>query len=315
MVDKVKVAIVGYGHLGRWHLDKALSFPEVDVVGVVDPSPQTSDKLKERGLEVKVFSDLSDVIDLIDAAIVVAPTSLHFKLVSELVKKDKHVFCEKPMTSTYEEAMEIQGLLESRNTVFQVGHSERFHKIWQDRDEFKHYLTTDCHFTLERQAAFKGRATDVDVVQDLMIHDLDLAYYLFKESPLSLKAKGYKIRTSYWDYVRAELSFPSGRTATIVSGRNYTHEVRSLSVMGSKGGLTVDLLNCKSLMAPSDSTENHVLETSYEKRDHLLEEQQKFFTSIIKGDPVIVDIRDGVRAVSLVSKVLESLETGQVVEF
>jgi predicted dehydrogenase len=311
----VKVALVGYGHLGRWHLDKAMAFDYVEVVGVVDPAPDTQDKLKERGHDVLVYKDLDSIIDKIDAAIVVAPTSLHFSLVEKLLLSDKHVFCEKPMTSTYEQALILKEIQSERKKVFQVGHSERFHESWELLKKNKdNYLGQDSFLSIERQAAFKGRALDVDVVQDLMIHDLDLTRYLYNEDPISIKAYGYKIRTKHWDYVRADLSYASGRTAQIISGRNYTHEVRSLDLMSKQGAVHVDLMSCDLSFAPFDSRDEHVLKCEYEKRDHLYEEQKCFFDSILNEREVVVNIDDGMAAVHLVSKVLESLESNTVVK-
>lgn len=306
----LKVVIVGYGHLGRWHLEKALTFKGVEVLGVVDPFEGTKKLLLERGHNLTVFKHIDEIIEKIDAAIVVTPTSLHFDIIKCLIENNKHVFCEKPMTSTYEEAMDIKNRLQNRNLVFQVGHSERFHNIWPRVLEEKKYFTKDCFIQIERQAAFKGRATDVDVVQDLMIHDLDLANFILKESPVSISTIGHKIRTSHWDHVVATLKYSSGKTVQITSGRNYVEEVRCFKLMGSHGALKVDLLNLNLDLAKHDSSDNeHVLSESYQKRDHLLEEQKRFFSSILEGREVAVDIDAGVLAVKLVSKVLESLET------
>ena len=304
----IKVVIIGYGHLGRWHLDKALSFANVEVIGVVDPSEITSVLLKDRNIDVDVYSSLDEVIDKIDAAFVVTPTSLHFDIIIKLLENNKHVFCEKPMTSTFEQAVKVKELLTSKSVVFQVGHSERFHNVWSQVRDLKQYFTKTSHISIERQAMFKGRATDVDVVQDLMIHDLDLVLFLLEEKPSKVSAIGYKIRTENWDYVKATLSFPSGKSAQIVSGRNYTKEVRTFEVMGPIGCISVDLFRNNISLAPSDSTNDHVVESQYEKRDHLLEEHKHFYNSIENGQPAIVDINAGCAAVLLVSKVLESLE-------
>lgn len=314
MVEKTKVAIIGYGHLGRWHLDKSLSLDDVEVVGVVDPAPDTAQKISERGHDVAVYQDLADVIDRIDAGIIVAPTSYHFALAKKLIENDKHVFCEKPMTSTYEEACKIQDLLKGRQCIFQVGHSERFHQVWNELDGYRSYFSGPLHLFLERQAAFKGRALDVDVVQDLMIHDLDLAFFVLREMPISIRAEGHKIRTKHWDYAKAELKYASGKSVQIISGRNHTQEVRSLNVIGPQGGMTIDLLNQQFLIASAESSTNYVQASSYAKRDHLLEEQVCFFHSIREGAEVVVNIDDGMRAVFLVSKVLESLDTGKEVK-
>ena len=304
----INVALIGYGHLGRWHVDKALSFENVNVVAVVDPAPDTSSKLKERNIDVPHVSNIDEIIDQIDAGIVVTPTSFHYDLVMKLLDKNKHVFCEKPMTSTFEQALNVKSALEKSNVIFQVGHSERFHGIWPKVLEHREYLSGESLLRFERQAAFKGRATDVDVVQDLMIHDIDLMLYLTGEKPISLKALGHKVRTNHYDFVQAEFFFKSGKKVQIISGRNYTHEVRSFETFNKNGVMRVDLLNCEFLLAPGNTTTDHVLSESYDKRDHLYIEQAEFYSAIATNSPITVGIEAGVDAIYLISKVLESLD-------
>lgn len=159
---------------------------------------------------------------------------------------------------------------------------------------------------IDRVAPFKGRAEDVDVVQDLMIHDIDLLIYLFKEVPISVSASGFKIKTSKWDHVTATFKFASNRIAFLTVSRNYVVEKRDVNFMTSDGCLNIDLLNRKMLIAQKSLDE--ISEVNYEARDHLLEEQKSFYESILNQAPISVSIEDGYRAMKILEKVLESLD-------
>lgn len=160
-------------------------------------------------------------------------------------------------------------------------------------------------------APFKGRATDVDVVQDLMIHDLDLLVYLFGERPISVDAIGFKMRTNYYDYVTANFRFKSGNRATITVGRNQTKEVRELEISNRTGTLVVDLMKNEIQEAlGSEVGPQFVKLETYEKRDHLLLEHKNFYHSINSGTAPVVSLEDGIIAVSLIDKVLESVNSG-----
>jgi len=228
------------------------------------------------------------------------------------VEQKKHVFCEKPITEKEVQALELVALVEKQAMVFQAGHSERFHEIFERVDDFKDYFSVPSIIRLERIAAFKGRATDVDVVQDLMIHDLDLISFLFRETPVAIEAKGFKIRTSKWDHVTAILDFASGKKAFVTVGRNFVKEVRSLEVTSARGTFFVDLMKNEVLVASKEANQvdEYVKVFSYNKRDHLLIEQDYFYKSIANRTPPIVSAKDGQKAIRLLDFVIKSLESG-----
>jgi predicted dehydrogenase len=242
-MKKLKIAVIGYGHLGKWHCQKAESFPHIsELKYIVEKFESNIELAKKNHPNATVVRDLNECIDDIDAAFVVTPTSFHFEIVKQLLLKNKHVFCEKPLTEKKSEAKELKQILGTKNLVLQVGHSERFHNAWQMKENYLDYFKAPAHITLKRVAPFKGRATDVDVVSDLMIHDLDLLVFLFKEIPVSVDAVGYKMRTNKYDYMSANFKFSSGHRATITVGRNQTKEVRELEISNTTGTLLVDLM-------------------------------------------------------------------------
>ncbi len=314
---KLNVVQIGYGHLGKWHLQKIFNSEFINNVFLVDQSVDALKKAKVEYPNLEISSDISTVIDKVDAAIIVSPTSTHFDFLNYFLSQDKHVFCEKPLTETYQQSIDIEKLYEKKkNLVVQVGHSERFHKIWQDLGRWHDFFAGAVTARLERAAAFKGRATDVDCVQDLMIHDIDLMLYLLKEIPCAVRSTGYKIRTTKWDYACSDFYFKSGKKCTVIASRNHVEEVRKLDVTGGLGHLQVDLLRRKLFVASGSETspEKFVETIEYEARDHLAIEQDHFYKSIIFGEPSIITTNDGVRALKLIDAVIKSLESGKETE-
>ncbi|EQC48961.1 oxidoreductase, NAD-binding domain protein [Bacteriovorax sp. BSW11_IV] len=314
-MSKVKVAVIGYGHLGKWHADKAFSLEQSELVAIVEKMETNQLVAKEKFPQVNVVSDYNEIINDFDAAIIVTPTSFHFDLVIDLLKKGKHVFCEKPMTSTYEQSLEVAKLLEGKDLVFQVGHSERCHQVWDFKKDFLEFFSGPSSVRINRYAPFKGRATDVDVIQDLMIHDIDLMLYLFGETPQSVTSSGYKIRTDKWDHVTSRFKFSDGKVIDITVGRNAVKEVREVEITSNSGALCFDLFANKLIIAKGSETVDFVKEVPYDRRDHLLLEQQYFYESIISGKPIFVDIHAGVNAMNVIEKVNKSLESGKEVFF
>ena len=313
-MNKVRTAVIGYGHLGKWHAQKTDQLENAQLSAIVESYGPNKEKAAQAHPGARLANDVKEVLDDIDAAIVVTPTSSHFELVRLLLENGKHVFCEKPLTSTLKEAKDLEESL-GEGQVLQVGHSERCHQAWEIlKEDFKRNAGP-ATLKIERVAAFKGRATDVDVVQDLMIHDLDLALFLLNKKAVSVRAYGHKIRTGKWDQVNAVVDFEDGSVAMIASGRNHVREVRSLELTRDDGCWFVDLFNNTIHTATPSQYEDgsYVKDSSYEKRDHLLLEQENFFRSILEKKPPMVGYKDGVRAIELVQAVIDSLESGKPV--
>lgn len=313
-MSKVKVAVIGYGHLGKWHCQKADQIDNCDFVAIVESFEAGRIKAKQDFPNIKVVGDYNEIINEVDAFVVVTPTSTHANIVIDLLMNNKHVFCEKPLCSNAQELKEIKANLK-KNLVLQVGHSERCHQAWEVLSESLSKINSKKIIKFNRFAAFKGRATDVDVVQDLMIHDIDLMLYLFKEKPISVKTYGFEIRTSKYDHVEAHFKYADGSICKITSGRNSTREVRDFEVVSQSGTYHVDLMNNTWSFATNDVFEDgsYVQECKYEKRDHLLMEQEHFYESILFNNPIFVNYEDGAVAVKIIDSVLESIKSNSEV--
>ena len=308
----VKTALVGYGHLGRFHAQKIAALDDAHFVAIVEPFVPNQQKAREAHSEVIIVNSVDELPNDIEAAIVATPTSFHFELCQKLIAKNIHIFCEKPITDKLSDAIKLEVSLKNSSLIFQAGHSERCHEIWEMRERFKEFLTPGCHLRIDRYAPFKGRATDVDVVNDLMIHDLDLLRFLLEREPKKISTKGYKQRTNHFDHVIANLEWSDGTSATITVGRGHVHEVRALEAVNSKGVMRVDLMNNHLNIAFANIDQVETIQ--YQKRDHLLLEQKNFYRAIRGLGPVMVNFNDGLMAVRLVDAVLKSLNEATSVE-
>lgn len=314
---KVKTIVIGYGFLGKWHAQKAAALTgSCELVAIIETFEPNIQKARADHPNVKVLSSWQDIKAEFDAAVIVTPTSLHHDVAMQLLRAGKHVFCEKPLASTTEQSKEIEALASEKKLVLQVGHSERCHEAWEKLSDYFKSIESDAIIRINRYAPFKGRATDVDVVQDLMIHDIDLVLWLTGKDVVSVSAWGQKIRTNHWDHVTAELRLKDDMTAFITVGRNHVEEERSLEICSRKGLVKVDLFRNTIANAPAGSFGEGVFTQteSYAKRDHLYIEQVAFYTSILQRKTPMVTGRDGVRAVELVEAVLAALETRSTVK-
>ncbi len=311
MQEKIKTAIIGCGYMGNLHGTKMLQSTMAELSAIVDTSCDKS-YIKENFSNIPFYDSVDKLLknQSIDATIVATPTSKHFDIVRKLIASSKHILCEKPLTSTLDEAFAIRDLLIDNDLVVQVGHIERFHEIWNQRSKYPEFFKKPSTIKINRMSPYKGRSTDIDVVKDLMIHDLDLIFYLFNEIPCDVHAVGHKIRTGSWDYVTSKFSFNSGREAFITAGRNHICEVRSLEITNEHGCFFMDILN-KQLSIADAITKNKdkfITRINYKEEDLLLKEQEHFFNSINEKLPAIVNIEDGILALELSALVLKSLE-------
>lgn len=303
MTDKIRVCVIGHGHLGRWHAQKADLLEESTLSVIAEHHPEIRAELTTKYPNTKLIYDFHEALDDFDAAIISSPTKTHFSLAKDLINAGKHVFCEKPMTLTYEEALELGRVLEGTQTIFQVGHSERCHEIWENESFLKPILEKTEKVIIERLAIHKPRIADADVMQDLMIHDVDLLYYLFKQDPSEIVSTAQKTVTKRWDIAEANFSFASGLSATIKASRDHESEVRQVIFQWDGGECLVDMMTNNVRLTENDiEVENF----SYNKRDHLLIEQAAFYKSINNNSDPLVSYEDGLRAM----KWIDQIESG-----
>jgi len=306
---KLKVAVIGHGHLGKWHCEKAQSSDLTTLEYIVESNEDSWPLIKKKYPDLNILKSHHQLKGKIDAAIVATPTFTHAVLVTDLLKMGIHVFCEKPLCLSSNEAHELENLARKNKLLLQVGHSERFHQCFDDFTLFNEFLNARPFIRMERSAAFKGRALDVSVVSDLMIHDVDLMLKLVKSFPTSVTANGFKTITNHEDFVHAFFDFSDGRKVEIVASRMSTNETRMIEVVSQNGTIFFDLIQGHyQLGRLNNESKNWEVSTfAYAKRDHLMIEQEYFFTSILKCLPPAVSATEARDVIFLLEKIEESL--------
>lgn len=314
--DKIRVALIGHGHLGQFHAQKVNQIENTQLTVVVDSNAKALESASNLYPDITTSKNLSNVLDLFDAALIVVPTQFHAPFISQLMKANKHIFCEKPICATLEELdtlIELKGHTDP-SLVFMAGHSERIHQGPHTNKKAQPLLETTQVIQIQRLAPFKARATDVEVVSDLMIHDLDLLYYIFNELPQKVFAFGNKWPTDKWDYVNCTLFFPSGRIAHIVTHRGHTLEKRSWEFFSPMGMIQWDLKNRVYQIYEDPKKLSLVDQVNYATQDHLRVEQNYFIQSIREKKPSFVTFEEGATIVKIIHKIIESINTQQICE-
>lgn len=234
--DRVKVGVIGYGHLGKHHVRLLSQNPEVELIGVADSNPEAAE-MAEKAYDVRGFTDYGELVGKVDAVSVVVPTTLHREIAGFFLERDIDVLVEKPMALTLREAEELVELARSRGRVLQVGHVERFNpalKAIQRLDLVPRYLET------QRMASITFRSMDIGVVLDLMIHDLDLVLALVNSPVESVDAFGGALFTPAEDIASAVVQFENGAVAHLTANRVALKPMRRMRVFSKDAYVSLD---------------------------------------------------------------------------
>jgi len=232
----LKTAVIGVGYLGRFHAQKYAALAESELVGVVDVDSVQGQKVADE-IGVPFFNDFHEVLDLVDAVSIVVPTVHHFETAKAFMEKGVHVLLEKPFAANIEEAEELEQLSRDKNLRLQIGHLERFNPVFT---EFQELIDRPKFIENIRIAPFPKRGTDVDVILDLMIHDIDLVLAVVGEYPESVEGTGVNIITSTADLANARLRFPSGCIADLTASRVSDKAERKMRIFQSGLYLSLD---------------------------------------------------------------------------
>jgi len=300
-MNPIRVSLIGHGHLGKWHAQKIKTHENVKFIGIADKFFKES-SLEHLYPELVMTGSYEELIEMSDAFIVVTPTNTHFEICKNLIQHGKHVFCEKPVATNAQESRELMELVKKHDVKFFVGHSERCHQAWELLD----FKLADS-IVLQRFTMPKERAYDVSVVEDLMVHDIDLFYYLFNLSIDKLKARGKVHHTGLLDEVTVEIKTKCRKIVTIESNRNCAKEKRSLSCILGSEKVEVDLMNLE--IRKNDEI------ITLEKRDHLLIEQHSFYNDILSNTGSLTTIEDGHKAMKVIDAIHLSIDENREVSF
>lgn len=307
----LRCAVVGVGHLGRFHAQKYKNIEGAELTCIVDANPTRLEEMKKE-LGVPGYSRVEDIIGKVDCATVAAITPMHYSIGKLLLENGIHVNMEKPLTTTSQEGEELCAIADQNKLVLQVGHVERFNPaLISAREKLKTPLFIECH----RLAPFKPRSTDVSVILDLMIHDLDVILSLVKSEVVQVSAIGSPVLTSLPDIANARIEFASGCVANVTSSRVSQRSERKFRVFQPSQYLSIDFGSGEvNLLTKTGefSGDNLPLEAdawSLEKGDALLDETKAFVNSIRTQQPAVVTGRDGLVALKLAEVISQQIDS------
>ena len=236
MSELLKVAVIGVGHLGKWHADKYAAAPDCELVAVVDNNLENARAVAEKH-GVTACSDYREIISRVDAISLVVPTSLHYKIAREFLEAGIHCLVEKPISETPEEAAELIEIAKRRGLVLQVGHIERFNSVMLGIEE---RIDNPLFLESTRLAPFTLRATDVSVILDLMIHDIDIILDLINSPVKQISASGISVVSNTIDIANARIEFENRCVANVTASRISRKRERKLRIFQKDAYLSAD---------------------------------------------------------------------------
>jgi predicted dehydrogenase len=324
----VRIGVVGVGHLGQYHVRKFLAIPNCTFVGIHDKNAARAAEISSS-LNVKAFDTYDELLDNIDAIDIAATTTYHYELAKAALLKGKHVFLEKPITSDLEQANEIVKLAEEKNLKIQVGHIERFNPvILQVEDEISEPMFIESH----RLSTFQPRGTDVPVVLDLMIHDIDLILSFIKSPLKEVRASGTGILTPSIDIANARLEFENGAIANVTSSRvsmklerkirffqknsyiSMDFQAKHVTVMKKSAGIKdilPEILLGKTDFKPEQLIDVKSIDASGNSKDALEMELESFVTCINEDKEPVVDGAAGTRALKVAMEIVRIINVNK----
>lgn len=236
-----KIGLIGIGHLGKIHLKCIQLIGHVDLVGIYDVDSEAAIKIAEAH-STRAFENLDDLLDAVDMVDIVTPTFTHYDIARQAIAKGKHVFIEKPITQTVEEAEALRELQEKHKVKVQVGHVERFNPAFLSLQDFS---LDPMFIEAHRLALFNPRGTDVSVVFDLMIHDLDILLYTVKSEVKLVQATGVSIVSNTPDIANARIEFENGCVAIVTASRMSIKNMRKVRLFQKDAYISLDFLEKK----------------------------------------------------------------------
>jgi predicted dehydrogenase len=309
-MKKLRAAVVGVGYLGRFHAQKYRALDDVDLVGVCDLDAAAGRAVADS-VATRYFADYRELAGLVDAVTIAASTSAHYALAKFFLERDVHVLVEKPMTRTSRESAELNDLAARRGIKLQVGHVERFNTaLLSAREGLTGVRFIECH----RLAPFKGRGADVNVVLDLMIHDLDVILSLVGARPVNVSAVGIPVLTDDVDIANARIEFANSAIANVTASRASTSAQRMVRVFQPNQYVAIDfgggeVRRVTRTGSPSEGMAALKSESwNLEKGDALLAETRSFVDAIVQDKPCEVSGEDGYAALELAERIVAEIE-------
>ncbi len=319
----IKLGLLGVGHLGKIHLKCLLAIDEIEVTGIFDKDQKIAQSVAQT-YNVRLFNSYEELLENSEAVDVVTPTSTHFELAQQAILLNKHVFIEKPVTDTVETALALIELQKKHAVKIQIGHVERFNPAFQ---AIQHISLQPLFIEAHRLAMFNPRGTDVSVVLDLMIHDIDLVLNMVQSPLQSLSASGVAVVSKQLDIANVRLEFQNGCVANLTASRISMKQMRKIRLFQKDAYLSLDLLEKKTevvqLWNEDDQKRPNVSMTldteegkkyigiqapKIEQTNAIQMELTTFANSIINDTIPVVTIEEGYNCLALAHQIIEEIE-------
>ena len=316
----LKLGIFGVGHLGKFHLNNWKQIPDVEIVGFFDPNNEHA-KAVEAEYGIKRYMDEEALMKASDMIDVVTPTHLHFPVCEMAIKMGKHVFVEKPMANTIEEGKAIVEMVKESGVKLQVGHVERFNPAFT---ALKDITLNPSFIEVHRLAQFNPRGTEVSVILDLMIHDIDIILSIVKSGVKNISASGVSVLTDTPDIANVRIEFNNGCVANLTSSRISMKKMRKIRLFQKDAYIGIDFLEKNTeiikLKKPDEEDafsfdiETHqgtktisIANPVVENGNAILAELTSFVNAIQKDEPTVVSEIDGFLAMEVAHQILEKI--------
>lgn len=329
-MKKLKIGVAGTGYLGTFHARNYAGFDTIELCGIYDNNPEKAAEIATE-LAISAFPTLDDMLEAVDAISIVVPTKAHYATAKAALQKKVHVLLEKPFTETLVQADELIALAAANNTVLQVGHIERFNPAFTClAKKYIKPLFIEAH----RMAPFNPRGTDVAVILDLMIHDIDLILTMVKSPVTDIHAVGVPVLSHHADIANVRLRFANGTVANITASRISLAPMRKMRIFQEDTYLSLDFIKGETelfhLAEPTASADGgiivaeltggeksgKIIRTFYPRNDTnpLATEQRAFIDAITNKTPPIVSGTHGREALQVAQTIIEQIRKTTLVE-
>ncbi len=308
----MKAAVIGAGYLGRFHAQKYAAMEDVELVAIVDTDGEQARKVAAE-VGSRAYSSIDQLPGSIDVASVVVPTTVHHQVARKLLENGIHILLEKPMTTTIEEASDLIGLAAERALILQVGHLERYNPAVVTLEK---RVTRPLFIEAHRLSGFKDRAIDVDVVLDLMIHDIDIVLAVVKSQVKEIRAAGVPVLTPRVDIANVRIIFENGCTANLTASRISLKDLRRIRVFQPGCYISADCSQRNNLIVTADSSSPNPASSirpeflTHEQVDILDLELRDFIRCVKEGSRPRVDGEAGRKALALALDINDAIDRG-----
>jgi predicted dehydrogenase len=316
----LKVGVFGTGHLGKFHLNNWKEIPGIELVGFYDPNDETA-KTITGDYNLKRFLKEEELIDACDIIDVIAPTDVHFHICEKAIKKTKHVFVEKPLANSMREAEQLVKLVQESNIKLQVGHVERFNPAFL---AVKNFDLNPMFIEVHRLAQFNPRGTEVSVILDLMIHDIDIILSIVKSDVRLVSSSGVAVLTDTPDIANVRIEFNNGCVANLTSSRISMKKMRKMRLFQKDAYIGIDFLNKTAeiiklkddkdanafsfeLDTPKGTRTIAIANPQVPEVNAIKRELEEFVSAIQNNTPTIVSEIDGYRAMEVAHQILQKI--------